>query len=62
MGYAAEVIADQSGTFCGNGLRFETKDAATEYAKDLFSRWTAVKEFRVVRYVPAGWLTVKVVA
>lgn len=46
--WAAEVIADDSGKFCGNGLRFPTKEDAEAYAKDLFSRWTAVREWRVV--------------
>jgi hypothetical protein len=48
VSWAAEVIADSSGQFCGNALRFATKEAAEAYAKDLFSRWTAVKEWRVV--------------
>ena len=46
--YAAEVIADGSGEWVGNALRFATREAALEYAKDLHSRWTAVREFRVV--------------
>ena len=48
VSWAAEVIADSSGQFCGNLLRFATKEAAEVYAKDLFSRWTSVKEWRVV--------------
>lgn len=46
--WMAEVIADSSGKWCGNALRFPTKEMAEEYARDLFSRWTAVKEWRVV--------------
>ncbi len=46
--YAAEVIADASGKWCGNALRFATREEAEVYARDLFSRWTLVKEFRVV--------------
>jgi hypothetical protein len=46
--YAAEVIADSSGEWVGNALRFATKAEAETYAKDLYSRWTAVKEWRVV--------------
>jgi hypothetical protein len=61
MGYAVEVIADASEVFCGNGLRFGTYAEAETYAKDLYSRWTAVRSWRVVRYVPRGWLTEKVV-
>jgi hypothetical protein len=46
--FAAEVIADNSGAWVGNGLRFATAEEAETYAKDLYSRWTAVKEWRVV--------------
>ena len=46
--YAVEVIADASGEWCGNALRFATREEAEAYARDLFSRWTLVKEFRVV--------------
>jgi hypothetical protein len=43
-----EVIADSSGEWTGNGLRFATRELAEQWARDLFSRWTAVKEWRVV--------------
>jgi len=46
--FAAEVIADSSGKFCGNGLRFATEAEAKEYVDDLEWRWTAVRETRVV--------------
>lgn len=46
--YAAEVIADNSGKFCGNALRFATKEEAEAYAKDLMGRWTLVREWRTV--------------
>jgi hypothetical protein len=48
MSWKAEVIADGSGKFCGNGLRFATKREAETYAADLASRWTSVREWRVV--------------
>lgn len=48
MSYAVEVVADNSGKFCGNALRFATKGAAQRYAIDLHARWTAVREWRVV--------------
>lgn len=48
MSYAAEVIADNSGKFCGNGCRFATRPEAEAYARDLSCRWTAVREWRVV--------------
>ncbi len=60
MDYAVEVIADSSGTFCGNGLKFDTVEAAEIYAKDLWSRWTAVKEWRVVQIVPKGWEVLRI--
>ena len=46
--FAVEVIADNSGHFCGNGLVFDTVDKAGEYGLDLSSRWILVREFRVV--------------
>lgn len=46
--FKAEVIADNSGEWVANGLRFQTAEAAEAYAKDLFSRWMAVREYRVV--------------
>jgi len=52
--YQVEVIADSSGEWCGNALTFQTEELAAEYARDLFSRWTAVKEWRVVQMI-VGW-------
>ena len=46
--YKVEVIADSSNQWTGNGLRFDTLDEATDYAKNLYSRWTAVSKWRVV--------------
>jgi hypothetical protein len=46
--FAAEVIADNSGKFAGNALRFATEAEASEYARDLSWRWTLVREWRVV--------------
>jgi hypothetical protein len=46
--FRVEVIADNSGKFCGNALVFETVEMATNYAKDLSWRWTAVRSWRVV--------------
>ena len=48
MSYKPEVIADNSGKFFGNGLAFATDDEAVAYVKDLFSRWTSVREYRTV--------------
>src|SRR5262245_49326513 len=46
--YAPEVIADSSGKWTGNGLRFATRDEAMANVTDLMFRWTAVREIRVV--------------
>lgn len=46
--YKAEVIADSSGEWVGNALRFATKEEAEKYAMDLSMRWTAVRDWRVV--------------
>jgi hypothetical protein len=35
-------------TWSGNALLFPTPEAAEEYARDLFMRWTQVKFWRVV--------------
>ena len=48
MKYAVEVLVYGDEEFCGNGLRFDTELQAREYGEDLFSRWTSVKEWRVV--------------
>jgi hypothetical protein len=47
VSFVAEVIADDSGKWVGNGLRFATPESAKSYAKDLYSRWTAVRQWRV---------------
>jgi len=46
--YAPEVIADSTGKWCGNGLRFATKEEAEQNVLDLMMRWTSVREMRVV--------------
>lgn len=46
--FKAEVVADSSGEFVGNSLRFETRKLAEVYAQDLASRWTLVSDWRVV--------------
>ena len=48
MKYKVEVIADSSGKWCANGLRFDTYEEGETYAKDLSWRWTGVREWRVV--------------
>lgn len=46
--YKPEVIADSSGEWCSNGLRFATEAEAKQYVADLANRWLAVRETRVV--------------
>lgn len=50
--WAPEVIADSSGKFAGNGLRFphtaDGKAAAESWVNGLASRWMLVRETRVV--------------
>jgi len=63
--FAPEVIADDSGKWTGNALRFATFDEANAYVKDLYSRWTSVRETRVVESdepVNYAWVDSKLVA
>jgi hypothetical protein len=48
LSYKMEVIADRTGKFVGNQLRFASRQEADEYSRDLMSRWLAVKTYRVV--------------
>jgi hypothetical protein len=62
MSFKPEVIADSSGKWCGNALRFATRQEAEANVQDLMMRWFAVRETRVVesddpvnyRYVAGG--------
>jgi len=46
--WTPEVIADESGRWLGNGLRFLTKEDAEAHAATLKTRWSAVRKTRVV--------------
>ena len=46
--WRVEVIADNSGQWVGNGLVFATAEEAGDYGLDLASRWTLVRDWRVV--------------
>jgi hypothetical protein len=48
MSWKPEVIADSSGKWCGNALRFATKEEAEISVANLAMRWLAVRETRVV--------------
>ena len=54
MSWKAEVQADNTGTWAGNGLRFARKDEALDYVHDLEYRWTAVRNTRVVEVEEAA--------
>ena len=49
MSFKPEVIADSSGKWTPNQLRFATEAEAKLYVDDLAFRWTAVRETRVVQ-------------
>src|ERR1700730_15797846 len=48
MSFKPEVIADPSGKWCGNALRFATREEAEANVQDLMMRWFAVTETRIV--------------
>ena len=48
MSWKAEVIADSSGKWVGDTLRFATQQEAWSYLQDLTYRWSAVRYERVV--------------
>ncbi len=48
MSWKPEVIADSSGKWVGNALRFATKAEAEANVRDLELRWFSVRKTRVV--------------
>jgi hypothetical protein len=48
MSFKPEVIADSSGKWSGNALRFATRKEAESNVLDLMMRWLAVSDTRVV--------------
>ncbi|MGD9617662.1 MAG: hypothetical protein AB7H90_21605 [Alphaproteobacteria bacterium] len=49
MSFKPEVVADSSGKWSGNALRFATEEEEAKiYVDDLMMRWTAVRDTRVV--------------
>ena len=44
MSWKPEVIADNTGKWVGNQLRFATREEAEVHAGDLVMRWTLVHE------------------
>lgn len=53
MSFKVEVIADSSGEWCSNQLRFSTREEAEVYAMDLTIRWAMVRVWRVVESTDA---------
>ena len=49
MKYKAEVQVANDPKWYSNALRFDAFEDAEVYAKDLFSRWLATTEWRVVK-------------
>lgn len=47
--FTGEVIADGSGQWAGNGLRFATEQEARESVADLMRRWWLVTDTRIVQ-------------
>lgn len=48
MSWKPEVIADNSGKWFGNSLRFATEAEAKANVENLMMHWTSVRETRVV--------------
>lgn len=48
MSWKPQVIADRTGNWAGNALRFATKEEADANVANLASRWLAVREVRSV--------------
>ena len=46
--WKVEVVADNSGKWCSNGMLFAFELEARVYAIDLASRWASVRDYRVV--------------
>jgi hypothetical protein len=48
MSFKPEVIADTSGKWCGNALRFAAREEAETNVRNQMTRWFAVRETRIV--------------
>jgi len=46
--YKIEVIADSSGQWAGNAVRYDTHEEAEAAARSLARRWVLVTDWRVV--------------
>jgi hypothetical protein len=64
MSWSPEVIADSSGEWVGNALRFATREEAEANVLTLAMRWTSVRDTRVVESdepVNYAWVTGRLV-
>jgi hypothetical protein len=48
MSWKAEVVADETGNWIPNGLRFGTEKEAMAYVVNLAIGWSAVRDLRVI--------------
>jgi len=46
MSWKPEVQTDDTGKWYGNALRFNTMQEALDNARDLMTRWFAVRDYR----------------
>lgn len=46
--FAVEVVADNSGKFCGNAMKYPTVEEALSAADNLANRWMLVTKYQVV--------------
>ncbi len=49
MSWKPEVIADSTGKWISNALRFHARKEAQDYAQHLAIRWTLVQNYRATR-------------
>lgn len=67
MSFAPQVIADSSGAWVGNNLRFATREEAEANVANLSMRWMMVRDTRVVestdpvnvRWIDSGMVPVE---
>ena len=48
--FKIEVIADSSGKWAGNAMKYDSFNAAKDAAVDLAMRWLSVRKARVVEF------------
>lgn len=46
--YRVQVVADSSGEWVGNAMRYRSHDEADNAGKDLLCRWLLAQRYRVV--------------